>query len=59
MKNSQKQKSALYARKSTESEDKQVQSIDDQIRIMKDIAQDEGLDIVEILIESKSSRRKG
>ena len=59
MKNSQKQKSALYARKSTESEDKQVQSIDDQIRIMKDIAQDEGLDIVEILIESKSAKAPG
>ena len=59
MKNSQKQKSALYARKSTESEDKQVQSIDDQIRIMKDIAQDEGLDIVEILIEPKSAKAPG
>ena len=36
-------KAVLYARKSTESEDKQVQSIDDQIRIMKQVAKEEGV----------------
>lgn len=50
------QKAVLYARKSTESEDKQVQSIDDQIRIMEDVAKDEGLEIIEILTESKSAK---
>lgn len=49
-------KAVLYARKSTESEDKQVQSIDDQIRIMEDVARDEGLEIVEVLSESKSAK---
>ncbi|MCR5572287.1 MAG: hypothetical protein K6F57_00730 [Candidatus Saccharibacteria bacterium] len=31
-------RAVLYARKSTESEDKQVQSIEDQLRIMRAIA---------------------
>ncbi|MBQ3280156.1 recombinase family protein [Candidatus Saccharibacteria bacterium] len=52
----QSKKAVLYARKSTESEDKQVQSIDDQIRAMKRVAKDEGLEIVEILSESKSAK---
>lgn len=52
----QGKRAVLYARKSTESEDKQVQSIDDQIRIMKAIAKEEGLEIVEILFESKSAK---
>ena len=51
-----KQRAVLYARKSTESEDRQVQSIDDQIRIMKEVAQDEHLQIVEVLRESKSAK---
>ncbi len=55
-KQNQGQKAVLYARKSTESEDKQVQSIDDQIRIMKEVAQDEHLQIVDILRESKSAK---
>ncbi len=49
-------KAVLYARKSTESDDKQVQSIDDQIRIMKEVAKDEGIKIVEVLHESKSAK---
>ncbi len=52
-------KAVLYARKSTESEDKQVQSIDDQIRIMKEVAKDEGIAIVDILRESKSAKAPG
>lgn len=57
MKNNQK--AVLYARKSTESTERQVQSIDDQIRIMQEIAKDEGLEIVEILKESKSAKAPG
>ena len=49
-------KAVLYARKSTESDDKQVQSIGDQIRIMKEVAKNEGLEIVEVLQESKSAK---
>ncbi len=52
-------KAVLYARKSTESEDRQVQSIDDQIRIMKEVARDEGLQIIEVLSESKSAKAPG
>lgn len=55
----QGKKAVLYARKSTESEDKQVQSIDDQIRIMKEVAKDEGLRIVDVLSESKSAKAPG
>ncbi len=52
-------RAVLYARKSTESEDKQVQSIDDQIRIMKEVARGEGVKIVEVLSESKSAKAPG
>ena len=55
----QGQRAVLYARKSTESEDRQVQSIDDQIREMKAIAKDEGLNIVDILSECKSAKAPG
>lgn len=52
-------KYVLYARKSTEASDKQVQSIDDQIRIMKERAKREGLQIVKILSEAKSGGKPG
>jgi DNA invertase Pin-like site-specific DNA recombinase len=47
---------ALYARKSTESEDRQVQSIDDQIKYLTAIAHREGLHIAETMWESKSAK---
>ena len=46
----------IYARKSTESSDRQIQSIDDQIKIQKDIALQQDLNIVEIISESKSAK---
>lgn len=46
----------IYARKSTESSDRQIQSIDDQIKIQKDIALREGLHIVDTIFESKSAK---
>lgn len=49
----------LYARKSTDAGDKQVQSIDDQIRIMEKRAQAEGLTIVDTLKEAKSGGHPG
>ena len=49
-------RAVLYERKSTEDSHKQVQSIPDQIRIMKEIAENEGLKIVEVLSESKSAK---
>lgn len=47
----------LYARKSSESEDRQVQSIDDQINRLKKLASDLKLNVVEVLTEAKSAKR--
>lgn len=47
---------ALYARKSTESEDRQVQSLEDQFRALTALAEREHLHIVEVLQESKSAK---
>jgi site-specific DNA recombinase len=54
-------KFGLYARKSGEGEDRQVQSIPDQIKIMRDIARQHGLTIVEeaVLEEAKSAKVPG
>ncbi len=46
----------LYARKSTESEERQIQSIDDQINFLKEVAAREKLNIVETITESKSAK---
>ncbi len=47
----------LYARKSSESEDRQIQSIDDQINKLKELANNLGISIKEILTESKSAKK--
>ena len=52
-------KYCLYARKSTEQEDRQALSIDSQIKEMKVLADREGLNIVEIKRESHSSKEVG
>jgi len=49
----------LYARKSTESEEQQVLSIDSQIKEMLQLAEREKLDIVEIKKESHSAKETG
>jgi site-specific DNA recombinase len=49
----------IYARKSTESEDRQVQSLDDQIRILKDLAEKENITVSEVIFESKSAKTPG
>lgn len=49
-------KTALYARKSTESEDRQIQSIDDQLAAMKALAKREGIQIDETYVESRSAK---
>ena len=50
---------AIYARKSTESEDRQVQSLDDQLRILNEIAERDGLAVAEVITESKSAKEPG
>lgn len=49
----------LYARKSTEEEDKQALSIESQVREMTTLATREGLEIVEIKREAHSSKEVG
>lgn len=47
----------LYARKSSESEDRQVQSIDDQVNRLKELANDLNLEIIKSFTESKSAKQ--
>jgi len=47
----------LYARKSSESEDRQVQSINDQVNRLKKLAKEQHLKIVDILVEAKSAKQ--
>ncbi len=49
----------LYARKSTESEDRQILSIESQINELKAVALKQGLKIVEIFSEAKSAKAPG
>jgi len=55
----QKIKYVLYARKSTESEERQVLSIDSQVKEMLELAERDGLEIVEIRRESHSAKESG
>ncbi len=49
----------LYARKSTESDEKQALSIDSQVKEMLQIAERDGLEIVDIRRESHSAKASG
>jgi site-specific DNA recombinase len=49
----------LYARKSSENEDRQIQSIDDQINRLKEFADSFNLNILKIFEESKSAKNPG
>src|ERR1017187_9651576 len=52
-------KYCLYARKSTEEEDKQILSIDSQIKEMEKMATEQDLDIVTMKKESHSAKEAG
>jgi len=54
-----KVKYVLYARKSTESEERQILSIDSQVKEMLQLAEREGLEIMEIRRESHSAKATG
>ncbi len=54
--NSTNLKYILYARKSSESDERQVQSIDDQLNHLKSLAKEQGLKIIEIITEKKSAK---
>jgi site-specific DNA recombinase len=49
----------IYARKSSESEERQVTSIDAQVELLESIAKQMGFKIVDILTESKSAKNTG
>lgn len=49
----------LYARKSSEAEEKQALSIDSQVKEMLQLAKSEGLEIAEIRRESHSAKDSG
>ena len=49
----------LYARKSTDVEDKQVRSIDDQLAVLRALAKDEKLNIAHEFIEKQSAKKPG
>ena len=53
------QKFFLYARKSTDIEDKQVRSIEDQITELRAFAKQEDLEIIEELVEKQSAKIPG
>lgn len=54
-----KVKYCLYARKSTESDEKQALSIDSQVKEMLQIAERDGLEIIDIRRESHSAKDSG
>ena len=54
-----KTKYFLYARKSTEDEERQVMSIEAQLAELADFTKRENLDIAEQFIESKSAKKPG
>ena len=54
--NSDKIRYFVYARKSSESEDKQVASIDSQVKELERLAEQYGLTVVHTFTESKSAK---
>ena len=46
----------IYARKSTDEEDKQVRSLQDQVDVCQEFARSEGLNVIEVIQESESAK---
>ena len=49
----------LYARKSTDVEDKQIHSIEDQLSVLRALAKEKGLTIIQEFIERQSAKKPG
>ena len=57
--NFQTKKFFIYVRKSTDSEDRQIRSIDDQIAELKELAKKENFEIVKTFIEKQTAKEPG
>jgi len=57
--NFQTKKFFLYARKSTDTEERQVRSIDDQIAELKELAKKENIEIAKTFIEKQTAKEPG
>ena len=55
----QNRKFFIYARKSTDSEDRQVRSINDQIAELKELAKKENVEVVDTLVEKQTAKKPG
>jgi site-specific DNA recombinase len=49
----------IYARKSSEAEDRQVLSLESQVEELQKLAEREGLEVVDVLVEAKSAKEPG
>ena len=55
----QTRKFFIYARKSIDSEDRQVRSIGDQISELQELAKKENLEIVDTIVEKQTAKKPG
>ena len=55
----QTRKFFIYARKSTDTEDRQVRSIGDQISELRELAQKENVEIVDTIVEKQTAKKPG
>ena len=55
----QTRKFFIYARKSTDTEDRQVRSIGDQISELRELAQKENVEIVDTIVEKQTAKIPG
>ena len=52
-------KAILYARKSTDTEDRQVLSLESQVSELTSLAEKDGIEVIDILTESRSAKEPG
>ncbi|MBU2220260.1 recombinase family protein, partial [Patescibacteria group bacterium] len=55
----QTKKFFIYARKSTDSEDRQVRSIADQLAELRELAKKENIDVIDTLVEKQTAKKPG
>src|SRR3990167_1884054 len=55
----QTKKFFIYARKSTDSEDRQIRSIADQLAELRELAKKENIDVIDTLVEKQTAKKPG